>query len=233
MAWHQNGLPDPRKWGYDVGGSGWGNGEAQFYTDARIENAEVQDGKLIIRARKESYQGKSYTSARLISKNKGDWLYGRFEIKAKLPGGRGSWPAIWMLPTDWKYGGWPNSGEIDIMEHVGYQPNVVHGTVHTQAYNHTIGTQRGQSITIPDALTAFHVYALEWTENQIDIFVDSHKYFTFPNEHNGPATWPFDQRFHFLFNIAVGGSWGGAQGIDDTIFPIQMEIEYARVYQKA
>ena len=229
----KNGLPDPSKWGYDVGGGGWGNGEAQFYTDARIDNAEVKDGKLLIIARQESFQGKNYTSTRLISKNKGDWLYGRFEVKARIPGGRGSWPAIWMLPTDWKYGNWPNSGEIDIMEHVGFQPNVLHGTVHTQAYNHTIGTQRGAATTINDALTAFHVYAIEWSATQIDVYVDTQKYFTFQNENNGSAVWPFDQRFHFLFNIAIGGAWGGAQGIDDTIFPIQMEIDYARVYQKS
>ena len=132
------GLPNSEKWSYDVGGSGWGNNELQYYTENRTENARVENGNLIIEARKESYGGNNYTSARLITKSQGDWLYGKIEVRAKLPGGRGAWPAIWMLPTDWAYGGWPSSGEIDIMEYVGYDPGVVHGTVHTESYNHTL-----------------------------------------------------------------------------------------------
>jgi beta-glucanase (GH16 family) len=114
------GLPDTTKWSYDVGGSGWGNQELQYYTYRRTDNARVEEGKLIIEAIKESYSGMNYTSARLVTKNQGDWLYGKIEVSAMLPKGRGTWPAIWMLPTDWEYGGWPSSGEIDIMEHVGY-----------------------------------------------------------------------------------------------------------------
>ncbi|MBI2389879.1 MAG: RICIN domain-containing protein [Deltaproteobacteria bacterium] len=236
LAWSDEfdgaGLPDASKWSYDVGGHGWGNGEAQFYTDKRLENARLEGGRLIIEARRESYGGKAYTSARLVSRGRGDWLYGRFEIRAKLPGGRGTWPAIWMLPTDWKYGGWPNSGEIDIMEHVGFDPGRIHGTVHTQAYNHTIGTQKGTSLPVADATSAFHVYAAEWSPERIEIFVDGTKYFSFANEHTGSATWPFDQRFHLILNIAVGGSWGGVKGIDDGAFPQRMEIDWARVYQR-
>lgn len=225
-----SGLPAPEKWGYDVGGDGWGNNELQYYTENRTENARVENGHLIIQAHKENYGGNAYTSARLITKTKGDWKYGRIEVKAKLPGGRGGWPAIWMLPTDWVYGGWPASGEIDIMEYVGYDPGVVHGTVHTDAFNHSIGTQQGNSINIADAESNFHVYAIEWTENKIDFFVDGTKYFTFTNQGDW-TKWPFDQRFHLILNIAVGGNWGGAQGVDDNIFPVQMEVDYVRVYQ--
>lgn len=224
------GLPDSEKWNYDVGGSGWGNQELQYYTDGRTENARVENGKLIIEARKENYGGNDYTSARLVTKNKGDWLYGRIEVKAKMPAGRGTWPAIWMLPTDWYYGGWPQSGEIDIMEHVGYDEGIVHGTVHTDAYNHTKGTQQGNSYEVPDATSAFHVYSIEWSEDTIEFFVDDDKYFMFANQGTWQK-WPFDKRFHLILNIAVGGTWGGAQGVDDNAFPTQMEVDYVRVYQ--
>src|SRR6185503_1138973 len=143
--WQENfdytGVPDPAKWGYDIGGNGWGNGELEYYTNSG--NAVEDNGTLKIIAKKESFSGRNYTSARLVTKNKADWLYGRIEVKAKIPKGIGTWPAIWMLPTDNEYGGWPNSGEIDIMEHVGFDLNKVHFTIHTQAYNHTLGTQKG------------------------------------------------------------------------------------------
>lgn len=225
------GLPDSSKWSYDIGGSGWGNNEKQYYTDKRLENASVKNGVLSITAIKENYEGLNYTSARLISKNKGDWKYGRFEIKAKLPKGRGVWPAIWMLPTDWKYGGWPESGEIDIMEHVGYLPDSVFGTVHTEAYNHVIGTQKGTRTARKDLTDAFHVYTLDWRKNEIKIFIDKEHYFTFHNEKKSYKEWPFDQPFHLLMNIAVGGNWGGKMGIDESIFPQSMEVDWVRVYQ--
>lgn len=227
------GLPDTLKWNYDVGGHGWGNQELQYYTYRRSENARVEDGKLIIEAKKETYEGKEYTSARLVTKNLGDWLYGKIEVSAKLPKGRGTWPAIWMLPTDWEYGGWPSSGEIDIMEHVGYDEGVVHGTVHTEAYNHNLGTQKGNSVNLPDATSTFHEYSIEWTPYEIYFFADSNKYFTFPKYENDYKKWPFDKRFHLLLNIAVGGSWGGVQGVDDNAFPTTLEVEYVRVYQIA
>lgn len=225
------GLPATDKWGYDVGGGGWGNNELQFYTNARTENARVENGKLIIEARKEQYEGSEYTSARLVTRQKGDWLYGRVEAYAKLPSGTGTWPAIWMLPTNWVYGSWPKSGEIDIMEYVGYDPGVVHGSIHTEAYNHVLGTQKTATISVPDAETAFHLYALEWTPEKIDIYVDNNKYFTFDNEHKDYKTWPFDQVFHLILNIAVGGNWGGAQGVDPNIWPQKMYVDYVRVYQ--
>jgi len=224
------GKPDSTKWGYDLGGSGWGNNELQYYTD-NLNNARVADGKLIITARKESFDGREYTSARLVSKNKGDWTYGRFEVKAKLPTGKGTWPAIWMLPTDNTYGGWPKSGEIDIMEHVGYDQDRVHVTVHTEAYNHGIGTQRGANKVIANASTAFHLYRIDWTPEAIKGFIDDQQMFEFVNEGKGWAEWPFDKQFHLLLNLAFGGNWGGTQGIDPSIFPQSMEVDYVRVYR--
>lgn len=224
------GLPDDTKWNYDVGGHGWGNNELQYYTEKRTENARVENGNLIIEAKKESYGGNDYTSARLVSRQKGDWLYGKIEVRAMLPSGKGTWPAIWMLPTDWSYGDWPASGEIDIMEHVGYEPTKVHGSVHTEAYNHSINTQKTASYTVDNCETAFHIYSIEWTADKIDFFVDGTKYFTFNNEGSWDK-WPFDKRFHLIFNIAVGGNWGGVEGVDDQIFPQQMQIDYVRVYQ--
>jgi beta-glucanase (GH16 family) len=232
-----DGLPDTTKWSYDVGGHGWGNNELQFYTENRLENARVEDGHLVIEARQESVGGRGYSSARLVTKGKGDWQYGRFEARAKLPSGRGTWPAIWMLPTEWRYGGWPESGEIDIMEHVGYNPDVIHSTVHTGAYNHLRGTQRGDTLYVATARSDFHVYAVEWTEREIRGYVDDTRYFTFENERrtDEDAThmeWPFDQPFHLLLNIAVGGNWGGAEGVDNTIWPQQLVVDYVRVYQR-
>lgn len=227
------GLPDNNKWSYDTAGNadGWGNQEAQYYTAARLTNAEVKNGFLYINSLKENYRGFKYTSARLITKGKGDWLYGRMEIRAKLPEGRGMWPAIWMLPTDWAYGNWPSSGEIDIMENVGFDPYVIVASAHTETYNHMIGTQKNNKITIADCYINFHVYALEWEPNEYRVYIDDQLYFTFKNEGTGYKVWPFDKRFHLLLNVAVGGTWGGTKGIDDSIFPRSMVVDYVRIYQ--
>ncbi|WP_066409554.1 glycoside hydrolase family 16 protein [Flavisolibacter tropicus] len=225
------GLPDNTRWSYDTGGHGWGNNELQYYTLVRPENARVENGNLVIEARKEDFKEAHFTSARLVSKNKGDWQYGRMEIKARLPKGRGVWPAIWMLPTNWSYGGWPQSGEIDIMENVGYLPDSVFGTVHTGAFNHAIGTQKTGGVIRTDLSEAFHVYAIEWTADKISFFVDDELYHVFVNNKNGSEAWPFDQKFHMLLNIAVGGNWGGKYGVDESIFPQRMEIDYVRIYQ--
>jgi beta-glucanase (GH16 family) len=234
------GLPDSTRWGYDVGGHGWGNQELQFYTERRPENARVEGGRLIIEARRDGWEGHEYTSARLVTKGKGDWTYGRFEARAKLPSGRGTWPAIWMLASQRSYGEayWPDNGEIDIMEHVGWDPDMVHSSVHTRAYYHSIGTQRTDTIQVPTARTEFHLYAVEWTPEEIRAYVDDQHYFTFRNERlTDPAAdykeWPFDHPFHLLLNIAVGGSWGGVRGVDPTIWPQRMEIDYVRVYRRA
>lgn len=224
------GKPAPDKWGYDTGGGGWGNNELQYYTDD-IANARVAGGTLLLTARKEQKENRGYTSARLVTRNKGDWTYGRFEVKAKLPSGRGTWPAIWMLPTDWSYGGWPKSGEIDIMEHVGHDQDQVHVTVHTEAYNHSIKTQRGKHIRVPKASTEFHLYRVDWTPYAVRGYIDDRQMFEFINEGTGSAAWPFDKRFHLLLNIAVGGNWGGAQGVDPAVFPQTMEVDYVRVYR--
>ena len=227
------GLPDPARWAYETGGSGFGNNELQYYTDRRAENARIEGGNLIIEARKENYQGKNYTSARLITKGKADWAYGRIEVRAKLPKGVGTWPAIWMLGQNISKVGWPLCGEIDIMEHVGFDEGVVHGTVHTGAYNHRQHTEKGGLITISDVTMAFHVYAVEWTAEQINFLVDDKTYFSFDKKTNGnsEAQWPFDQPFYLLLNLAVGGNWGGQKGVDETIWPQRMEVDYVRVYQ--
>ncbi len=224
------GKPDPAKWGYDLGGSGWGNNELQSYTD-RIDNAAVDDGVLTITARREAFGGRDYTSARLVSKGRGDFRYGRFEARAKLPSGRGTWPAIWMLPSDWKYGDWPRSGEIDIMEHVGFDPGRVHISVHTQRYNHVAGTQRTATRMVEGAMDGFHRYRVDWTPDAIRGYIDDVPVFAFHNEGAGADAWPFDQRFHWLLNIAVGGNWGGQQGVDESVFPARMRVDYVRVYR--
>ncbi len=228
------GLPDTTRWSYDTDGNayGWGNNEAQFYTNAQSKNAFVNDGTLKIIALIDSCEDKRYTSARLITKGKGDWLYGKIEVRAKLPNGVGTWPAIWMLPTDWEYGGWPASGEIDIMENVGYDEDTVLATAHTLKYNHSIGTQTSGKIYLPSADTEFHVYGLEWDENQWRAYVDGTHYYTFENDGTGFESWPFDKRFHLILNLAIGGNWGGAMGIDDSDFPKVLEVDYVRVYQK-
>ncbi len=228
------GLPDSSKWSYDTKGNewGWGNNEEQYYTSRRMANSEVKDGKLYITAIKENYKDHKFTSARLITKGKGDWLYGKVEVCAKLPEGRGLWPAIWMLPTDGEYGSWPNSGEIDIMENVGYMPDTILATAHTQAYNHKINTQRGDTIVVPTCYDRYHLYQLEWEPEQYRVFVDGEHVFTFENEGTGYKEWPFDKPFHLLLNVAVGGNWGGTKGIDYSIFPRSMEVDYVRVYQK-
>ncbi len=223
------GVPDPLKWSYDLGGHGWGNNELQYYTD-RAENAFVDNGVLSITARKENFEQKEYTSARLVSKYKGDLLYGRVEVRAKIPAGRGTWPAIWMLPTDWEYGGWPSSGEIDIMEHVGFDPNRIHITTHSEAYFWRIGTQRSASKIIENATTDFHLYRIDWTPYAIRGFIDNIQIFTSLNDGTGYKAWPFDKRFHLLLNLAIGGDWGGQQGVDDSIFPVSMEVDYVRFY---
>lgn len=229
---NQSGLPDDQIWSYDVGGSGWGNNELQYYTKADLDNAHVENGVLTIEAKKESYEGKNYTSARLVTKGKKDFLYGRIEVRAKLPAGRGNWPAIWTLASQSEYGQtyWPDNGEIDIMEHVGYDPGVVHATVHTKAFNHVINTQKAGITQVPDFDQVFHVYRIDWTPEYVKAFIDGKEYFTFQNTGKGWKEWPFDKKQHLLLNIAVGGNWGGQKGVDDSIFPSKMLIDYVRVY---
>jgi len=195
-------------------------------------NSRVENGKLIIEAHKSPKGGKQYTSARLVTKNKGDWTYGKISIRAKLPTGLGTWPAIWMLPSANKFGGWPNSGEIDIMEHVGYESDTIYGTVHTTSYNHMIGTQVGKATYQPDAESTFKTYSIEWDEDQITWSIDGSQYHSFDNRKMTEKEWPFDEEFHLILNIAVGGNWGGKKGIDTEIWPQQMIVDWVRVYQE-
>jgi len=232
-----NGTPDPTKWTFDIGTGnwGWGNNEQQFYTD-RTENAYVTDGTLKIRAIQENYQGKAYTSARLKSAFLGDWTYGRIQIRARMANvaARGTWAALWMLPTDQVYGTWPDSGEIDIIEHVGYNPGMFHGTIHTSSFNHMKGTQSDSNVA--GNLNDWHVFEIDWSADKIDFIMDDFRFHTFRRQESHTfREWPFDQRFHIIMNVAVGGNWGGAQGIDDSAFQgggQVMEIDWVRVYSQ-
>jgi beta-glucanase (GH16 family) len=228
----RDGLPNAQHWNYDLGDHGWGNNELQFYTKESLKNARVENGNLIIEAHREASLPKGYSSARLTTKQKGVWQFGFIEVRAKLPKGTGTWPAIWMLPEENQYGGWPKSGEIDIMEHVGYDPGVVHGTVHTEAFNHIKGTQKGAQKRVESFHEEFHTYAIDWKAEQIDFLIDGQVYFTFQNTGGDAKEWPFNQPFHLILNIAVGGNWGGQKGVDESIWPQRMEIDYVRVYDK-
>jgi beta-glucanase (GH16 family) len=223
------GSPDPAKWGYEIGYIA--NDEKQYYT-SRSENARIEGGQLVIEARREAYQGYAYTSARLNTQRRFELRYGRVEVRARLPTGRGGWPAIWMLGANIDEVGWPACGEIDIMENVGFDPLRIHASVHTAAYNHTLGTHKTASVTIASPSEDFHVYAMEWYSDRIETFVDGERYFTFRNEGTGSRTWPFDQPHYLLLNLAIGGNWGGQQGIDDTLFPKRLLVDYVRIYQQ-
>jgi beta-glucanase (GH16 family) len=227
-----SGLPNPAKWSYDTGGGGWGNAELQYYAGHRLENSRVENGKLIIEAHNEPFFSNDFTSARLISRGLAQWTYGRIEVRARIPKGRGTWPAIWMLPlrSPLKI---PEDGEIDIMEHVGYNPGSIHGTIHCDAYNQTRRNLRTAITYVPDCSIAYHVYTLEWSATEIKMSVDGNNYFLFRNMQKGRAAWPFDEPFYLVLNVAVGGSWGGLEGIDKSVFPQCMEVDYVRVYQKA
>lgn len=242
------GLPDSSKWSYE---EGWiRNRELQYYTRAREENARVENGMLVIEARKERIKNPSYdpnaksksnksreyteyTSASLTTRGKAQWTYGRIEARAKLPTGRGMWPAFWALGTNSREVGWPACGEMDIMEYVGFDPDTIHANFHTKKYNHVLGTGKGKTIKVPKPFEDFHVYAIEWYPDRIDCFVDDTKYFTFKNEGTGSDVWPFDKDQYLILNSAIGGAWGGQKGIDDSIFPQRYYIDYVRVYQKS
>ncbi|UII31677.1 glycoside hydrolase family 16 protein [Fulvivirga ulvae] len=229
------GAPDSTMWGFELGDGcphicGWGNNELQFYTD-NPENVRVTNGRLIIEAHKVEGKSYGYTSSKVVSTGKGDWQYGYIEIRAKLPYGKGTWPAIWMLPTLDRPLDWPMDGEIDIMEHVGYNQGMVYGTIHTKKYNHRIGTQKSDSIYVDDLHENFHTYAIDWGPEHISWYVDGDKYYTIENKGEGREGWPFDQQFHIIFNLAVGGDWGGKYGIDEKIWPQRLEIDYIRVHE--
>ncbi len=207
---------------------GFGNNELQYYTS---DNLSVEDGNLILETRKESRGNQEYTSVKLVTQGKGDWQYGRVDVRAKLPYGRGTWAAIWMLPSLERAMNWPDDGEIDIMEHVGYNQGTIYGTIHTAKYNHKIGTQKNDSLYLEDAHTAFHNYSVVWDEKQMTWSIDGEEYFTLEKGNDTKEGWPFDQRFHLILNVAVGGDWGGLKGVADDIWPQQMVVDYVRIYQ--
>jgi beta-glucanase (GH16 family) len=225
------GLPDSTKWDYEEGFIR--NHESQYYTRKRLENARAENGMLTIEARRDDYYDDSaYSSASLITRDKAEFLYGRIEMNARLPYGNGVWPAFWMLGTNISEVGWPECGEIDIMEYVGYDTLTIHGNIHTEAYNHVKGTNKGSRIKTEAPWETFHIYAVEWYKDRIDFYLDTIKYFTFQNEGTGNNVWPFDKPHYIIANLAIGGTWGGQHGIDTTIFPQQYVIDYIRVYQK-
>lgn len=226
-----NGLPDESKWGYDLidpSNDGWGNHEKQDYSN-NLKNARVENGVLIIEAHKDRY----YSSARLVTRNKADWKYVKIDVKAKMPTGRGVWPAIWFMPTDNVYGWWPRSGEIDIVEMVGFDPCIVHSSFITNEYNWRLGREKSIWAEIEVPYEKFHVYSLEWDPDKAIILVDGIPAITFENDGlHKSTTWPFDQKFYLIMNIAIGGDWGGLFGVDPTIFPQQMVVDYVRVYKR-
>jgi len=230
------GLPDAAKWTYEKGFVR--NKEAQYYTRARKENARVEEGKLIIEGRKEEYKGPDgkgahYTAASLTTEGLFATTYGRVEVRAKLPCGRGVWPAVWMMGTNICTVGWPTCGEIDILEAVGHEPDKVFANVHwfgVEKGKHASsgGTLKGQS-----PADGFHVYALEWFADRMDFFYDATNYFTCPIDRAGSReNNPFHKPHYLLMNLAIGGTWGGKRGIDDSIFPQQYVIDYVRIYKK-
>ena len=225
------------KWSFDTvrNKQGWHNGELQYYSAGRRQNTRVANGVLTIEARHESlssaadWGGQHYTSARIVSKGAG-WTYGFYEIRAKLPCARGTWPAIWMLPTDLKK--WPDDGEIDIMEQVGAEPNLIYASLHTQLFNHVLKTQRSAQRRVPTSCSAFHRYQLDWRPDSITIGFDELGILRVRNDQpGGKGAWPFDVPFHMILNLAIGGDWAGAKGIDDAAMPQRMIVDYVRVWQ--
>jgi beta-glucanase (GH16 family) len=241
LAWADefdvDGLPDPHKWANDTffNKRGWFNHELQYYAGPRAENAVVRDGRLLLTARRESlpkaadWGGQHYTSARLMTRGLAEWTYGFYEIRARLPCGGGTWPAIWMLGTK---GEWPDNGELDIMEHVGHNPGRIGSTIHMRAGYGDHGV--GAMVTLPDACGAFHRYQMLWTDRRLVFGIDGIDHFTYPRLDTGPGSdpkraWPFDVPQYLLLNLAIGGDLGGA--VDDSIFPVTMEVDYVRVWQ--
>jgi licheninase len=239
LVWHDefNGRAlDKRKWRYDTARNkqGWFNKELQYYSAGWPQNLRVANGRLVIAARRETpssapdWGGQHYTSAKIVSNQA--WTYGFYEVRAKLPCARGTWPAIWMLPKNMKK--WPDEGEIDIMEQVGAEPNLIYSSLHTKLFNHTINTQRSAQRLVPSSCTAFHVYQLDWRPESITIGVDGKGILRVRNDQpGGKGAWPFDTPFEMILNLAMGGDWAGAKGMDDAALPQRMEVDYVRVWQ--
>lgn len=236
----EDGLPDPSRWRYDTArnAQGWYNQERQYYAANRAKNARIVAGNLIIEAHQErldksafpDWGGQKYTSARLITQGLASWTYGFVEVRAKLACGVGTWPAIWMLPNDPAVI-WPEGGEIDIMEHVGFDPGIVHQSIHTKAFNFTNNTQKTTQFPVKDACTSMHRYQMLWTPEFVLTGLDDAPKFMFRKTVKDVARWPFDKPLFLVLNIAIGGNWGGQKGINNSDLPAQMEIDYVRIYQ--
>lgn len=226
------GMPDQTKWGYEKGLLR--NKELQYFTENRSENSRIEDSLLIIELRKEAWEGSDYTSSSLISKGIGDWLYGKVEISAKVPTGKGTWPALWMMPTYEYYGGWPKSGEIDIMEYIGVEPENLFYTVHFEGTDGT-GHQsngNGGSSSIVHPYDQFIKFTMEWTPDKIQWYANDVKTHEYNKPSDDPREWPFNKEFYLIMNLAYGGTWGGYAGVDDSKLPHQLLIDYVRVYQR-
>lgn len=230
------GLPNSEKWDYEVGGGGFGNNEKQFYLKESLENSIIKDGKLHIIALKKDFENRNYTSARLTTYGKFALQHGKVEVMAKLPEGNGTWPAIWMLPESLrkKEEAWPLSGEIDIMEHVGKDQNMIHVSLHTELYNFWKKNQYTKFERFENVSTDFNLYGMEWTSESIKFFINNKLFYEAIRGEDGKVTtnegWPFEKPYFLILNLAIGGNWGGA--IDDAIFPVEMEVDYVRIYQK-
>ncbi len=241
-----NGKPDSTKWRHEIGFKR--NQEKQYYTD-KLTNSRVEEGHLILESHKEKISNEAfegtevknwrhnqpfaeYTAASLTTKGLAEWTYGRIDISAKLPKGVGLWPAFWMIGENYDEVGWPECGEIDIMEHVGFEPDSIFGTIHTKAYNHMKGTQKGKKTYVDKPYDTFHTYSLVWTPEYMNFLLDGKVYNSIENENKTTHEWPFDQDFHLKINVAIGGMLGGQKGIDDDSFPNKMIIDYVRVFKK-
>lgn len=238
LVWHDEfneGATLGSDWTHEVQKPGWVNNELQEYVNGSADGkrvTELVDGKLNINCFKAS-DGKIYSSRVYAKVNEG-WLYGYFEARILLPKGKGTWPAFWMMPVNNNFSTnpWPGCGEIDIMEEVGADPNIVSSSIHCEAYNHTINTQKTKERNIGTAESEFHVYACEWTPDYLKFFVDGTELMTFPNEGKGKSVWPFTYPFYPILNLAWGGDWGGYKGVDESALPVTMKVDYVRVFQK-
>lgn len=232
-----SGTPNPAKWDYDVGGNGWGNGELQFYKRANPKNAYASNGEMKLTVHLEdtswtsggSTKTSHFSSTRMVTRGKQAWKYGKFEARMKLPRGRGMWPAFWLIPTTNAYGGWPNSGEIDVMENYAVEPTVMHGSAHTKN-NYAANCKTGWALAeVPN--DSFHIYSLDWRPDTLTISVDGRPYFQYTNPKTGSAAWPFDQDFYIILNVAVNGTYGDTLKTETRNLPQSMTLDWVRVYQ--
>ncbi len=232
LVWHDEfngtGAPSKSKWGNEVGFIR--NNELQYYANRRLKNEYQHNGHLTIEGIHENYKGGTYTSASLTTHHKFSFEYGRLEVRAKLPGGSGTWPAIWMMGEDIDQVGWPRCGELDVMEHVAFHPNTIFGTVHLPAVDGKGEASQGGKMMSSTCTNAYHVYRLDWSPHALKFYFDGKLYFTYP--YQGPGKWVFDRPMYLILNLAIGGAWGGQKGVDASAYPQKFQIDYVRIWQK-